>query len=105
MKKGTKFLAALLVLPLAACGAGLGSPIPGNLFSDVRAPGLGIGEASDYKEGRAECESILGLIATGDCSIEAAKRNGGITQVQYVDRKVKNILGVYATYTTIVKGS
>jgi len=31
-------------------------------------------------------------------------KNGGITKVHHVDSKVKNILGVYAEYTTVVYG-
>jgi hypothetical protein len=47
----------------------------------------------------------LGLVATGDCSIQAAKEAGGVREVQNVDVKVKNILGVYAQYTTKVSGN
>ena len=43
-------------------------------------------------------------VALGDCSIEQAMKNGGITKVHHVSSKVRNILGVYAEYTTIVHG-
>jgi len=56
------------------------------------------------KVGTATATSILGLIATGDASIEAATRNGGITKVKYVDYSVKNILGLFGEYTTTVYG-
>lgn len=48
--------------------------------------------------------SYVGLIATGDASIAAAKKAGNITQVSSVDHYTKNILGVYGEYCTIVKG-
>ena len=55
--------------------------------------------------GRAEATSILGLIATGDASIAAAERNGGITQIHHVDYETHNFLGIVATFTTVVYGN
>jgi len=56
------------------------------------------------KFGEAEAQTILGLIAQGDCSIEAAAQDGGITKIHHVDHETKNILGIVATYKTIVYG-
>ena len=94
------FIACLL----SACAAGQGSPIPGSLYAELRAPSLVSSVASAPKEGRAMCKSILGLVALGDCSVAAAKDAGGIQSVQHVDVDVKNYVGVYAEYTTIVRG-
>jgi hypothetical protein len=47
---------------------------------------------------------VLGAIATGDASIEEAKRAGGITQIAFVDHEQFSILGIYATTCTIVHG-
>jgi TRL-like protein family len=96
---------ALVASVSSGCYAGMGAPIPGLLFAQTKSGKLGTASTPDVKTGTATCESILGLIATGDCSIEAAKRNGGLQNVQYTDIQVKNILGVYATYTTIAKGN
>ena len=52
-----------------------------------------------------ECTNILGLIATGDCSISSAKKNGNISAVSTVDWKGTNILGIYSTGRTIVTGN
>jgi hypothetical protein len=101
MKKSGLFL---LGLTLSGCYAGVASPVPGFLYADVKSGKIGTSEVADLKKGVATCESILGLIAVGDCSVEAAKKNGGIAKVQYADSAVKNILGVYATYTTVVHG-
>ena len=103
MKIGRGLLTGVLGLAITGC-AGMAVPIPGGLYAKVQTPQTGISDAADLKTGTAECESILGWIAVGDCSIEAAKKNGGITKVQYSDMHSKNILGVYATYTTVVKG-
>ena len=49
--------------------------------------------------------SYLGLIAVGDCSIEKAKANGGISTISSVDIKRENILGIVTKYVTVVKGN
>ena len=48
--------------------------------------------------------SILGLVAIGDASIDAAKSAGGIAQVASVDHHSFSILGIYGTLCTQVKG-
>ena len=47
---------------------------------------------------------ITGCFASGDASINAACKNGGITKVSWVSYSVNNFLGTYATYTTTVYG-
>ncbi len=54
--------------------------------------------------GEACATSILGVVATGDASIDTAKKNGGVAQVTAVDHHTKSILGVYAKFCTIVYG-
>ena len=56
------------------------------------------------KTGEAKATSILGIIATGDASVAAAAKNGGITKVKTVDVKATSIIGIYATYTVVVTG-
>ena len=48
--------------------------------------------------------SVLGLVATGDASIETAKALGGIKDVVSINYEVNNILGVYGTYCIVVQG-
>ena len=105
MKKSarTAILGLALGVFLSGC-AGTGSPVPGALYAKVKAPQTGEATTGSSKMGKATCESVLGLFAWGDCSIEMAKQNGGLSTVQYSDIEVKNTLGIYATYTTIVRG-
>jgi hypothetical protein len=56
------------------------------------------------KTGEACVNSYLSLVSTGDGSINTAKANGGITKVATVDYNAFNVLGVYGSYCTIVKG-
>lgn len=55
------------------------------------------------KHGRSQSKGVI-LFHTGDASIGAAMRDGGITKVHHVDYDVKNILFLYNETTTIVYG-
>ncbi|HVN40434.1 MAG TPA: TRL-like family protein [Myxococcota bacterium] len=100
-------LGALMVLaaclPLAGC-ISVATPAIGILFTDVTYAADGQG-AIGAKEGKACAQSILGLIAQGDASIEAAAKNGGIKTVSTIDHSAKNMLGIIGDYCTIVHGS
>ena len=97
------FLVSLSVLLFTGC-ATAPTPVPGFLIGNVSYSGFVSAEQGGNKVGRATCKSILGIISSGDCSIEAAKRNGGITTVSTVDYESTNVLGFYASYTTTVTG-
>ena len=55
------------------------------------------------KKGTATCKGIV-LFTTGDNSVQKAMENGGIKKVHHVDYKVKNILGIIGSTSTIVWG-
>jgi len=57
------------------------------------------------KTGQSCATSWLYLVALGDNSVETAKVAGGITKVATIDYEVKNLLGIYGSYCTIVKGN
>ncbi len=57
------------------------------------------------KHGEACSQNILGIAATGDSSIEAAKQRAGITQVTNVDRDYLNILFLYGQTCVHVYGN
>jgi hypothetical protein len=79
------------------------TPMTGTLYVDMKGP-IAVGDASgSSKVGTAKATAIIGIV-TGDASISAAMQNGGITKVHHVDSQVKNILGIYAEYTTTVYG-
>jgi len=87
--------------------AGAATPVTGVAFTEVKYP-MAVtnlkGDTQKLKKGEAMCTSILGLVATGDASVEAARLNGGITKVHWVDVYVRNILGLYAEYKVVVWG-
>jgi hypothetical protein len=89
---------------LSGCAV-VASPV-GNalLFTSVQGPVATGPAVSTPKQGRACASNIIGIIATGDASIAAAKRAGGITNVASVDHDSLNILGLYSRFCTIVAG-
>jgi hypothetical protein len=101
MKK--KFLGLAAACALFAGCAAVATPVYG-WYTDVtwgtEVPNGPFGS----KSGTAMATSIIGLIAQGDCSIEAAAKAGGITKVMTVEHHSKNILGFYAEFTTKVTG-
>lgn len=97
---------SVCVVMLASLGMlfGCASPMPmGALYTELKLP-ITATAISGRKHGSAGCTSVLGLVATGDCSIETAKRNGGITKVSGVDWEAKNILGLFGDYKVNVYG-
>ncbi len=105
MRKKNKMQLILLIvlLPLLI---GCATPYPvGFLYTEIKLPVEGeavSGKAT--KVGIAECKSIMGWVATGDCSIDAAVKDGNITKIHYIDWEAENILGVIGKYKTIVYG-
>ena len=100
----TKILSVAALAAILFSGCASSTPT-GALFTGVKLPVSGNQGASGNKTGEASCMSLLGILATGDCSVSTAAKNGGITQVQSVDTRVDSILGIINSYTTIVKGN
>jgi len=108
LKLARALLGITLAIPLTGCFfAAPVIPPSGMFFSDIKAPmDIDMNKTPvAAKSGEAMTTSILGLVATGDCSIKAAAQAGGITTIESVDYKYYNVLGVYQTFTTIVHGN
>jgi len=107
-----KLLCLLMVaaLGISACVM-TKAPIQGSLVNDVVVPGeINLSQADGrMAEGRAMASGILGVV-TGDCSYKAALQDAlersGARELKniVIDYHVKNILFIYAEYTTIVRG-
>jgi hypothetical protein len=96
--------AAVSVIPGCAIATGGNGYLSGTIYSGYKMGGA-VGPGTGTKSGEACASSILGVFASGDASIAAAKTAGGITQVAHVDHTIMSILGVYATTCTVVVGS
>lgn len=97
-------LAAVALFAATGCFASARAPVVGILYVEATAGEAATSNSGASKSGEACASSILGLIGTGDASINAAAKNAGITRIAYVDSKSMNILGLYARYCTIVHG-
>src|SRR5687768_1115738 len=103
-KTVSSFLVALTCATLTAgCGVMAHGPVTGPIVIDQRGPVAAGTATGRSKVGRAQAHGIL-IFATGDASISAAMKNGGITRIHHVDSLTSNYFGVYATYETIVYG-
>jgi hypothetical protein len=97
-------LAALgLCLVLSACAYAT-SPVTGFLYSDVDNSQAVTSNRAGNRAGEACAHSLFGLVAYGDASTEAARRNGGVTEITSVDSTANNYFGVYAKHCIIVRG-
>jgi hypothetical protein len=95
---------ALTGLSLSGCQI-VASPLAGGIFNETKYGDVATDAAAATKEGKACATSILGLVATGDASVQAAKTAGGISTVAVVDHSAKNIVGVFGEWCTIVRGN
>ncbi|NPV14612.1 hypothetical protein HPY86_06740 [candidate division WOR-3 bacterium] len=81
----------------------------GTLYTSVKTPASAVAyygpqATSNAKVAKVTATNILGLIATGDASLEAAMRESGIKKVHHIDQEVTSILGLWSTYTIYVYG-
>ncbi len=95
---------ALVGISLSGCQI-VASPMAGVIYNETKYGDVATDEAGASKEGKACGQSILGWVATGDASVQAAKAAGGITKVASVDHSAKNILGILGEWCTIVRGN
>lgn len=105
---GTLLLASWLLTGCYAGMASTGTGVPGLLYANTITPEVGTsvtGNPAGPKVGRATCQTFLGLIASGDCTVEAAAASAKITRVHTVARQVENMFSFYARVTIIVTGS
>ena len=98
-----KLFVAASILALSACTAPqthIGSAMIMTNMKDSQIAN----ESNGTKVGRTCAVNYLGIFATGDMSVEAAKKAGKITKVATVDRDIKNYV-VFAEVCTVVTGN
>lgn len=75
----------------------------GSIFTSTKMGVYG-NQVGGSKMGEACTMTILGLIAVGDGSVEAAAQNGNIKKVNTIDLNGFSVLGLFANLCTVVKG-
>jgi hypothetical protein len=96
-------IAGIGIMLLTGCQP-VASPLMGIIYNDTKFGYLATSNSGDTKEGKACAQTIMGLVATGDASISAAKGAGGVTEVAQVEHTAHSILGIVGDFCTIVKG-
>ena len=100
-------LAVTVLVPVLVMTGGCAmarSPVTGFAYTSTQAGLSATSNQTGNRVGKACANSYLGIIATGDASIETARRNGGITMITSIDEESSSTLGVYAEYCTVVRG-
>lgn len=104
MKKVYLSAAATLALLLSSCAA---IPTPagmGVLYTGVNTGEIATSNTIGKKVGTSSATNVLGLVAVGNASIQAAAKNAGIKKISHVDAKRTSILGLFGSYTIQVYG-
>jgi len=93
-------LTVLLAFTLSGCAM---------LYNDLKTPLPTLstatrGEGTEHV-GKASCSWYVWCVAVGDCSVQAAMKNGGISKVHHVDSEITSyFFGIYSRFTTVVYG-
>ena len=95
---------ALLLCAAALALTGCATYYPAGAFFTQGTMGVQADSGKGNKTGRACMKSYLGMIATGDASIDAAKRAGNISKVSTINYEVNNVLGIVGEYCLVVTG-
>jgi len=96
---------AALGFSTSGCAYVTRAPLTGLIYEDTQQGESVSSNDVGAKRGEACATSILGWVATGDASVTAAAKAGGITKISHVDSSASDILLVYAEYCTVVYGS
>jgi hypothetical protein len=85
----------------------LSTAASGCLFAHVRTPMGTVNRTISVqdKSGSSSCDSLLWLVAWGDCGIQAAAKDGNLTTLEYADEEIMSVcFGLWIHSTTIVYG-
>ena len=98
------FITAAATFGLSSCAV-VATPVgSGLIVTNSKSGEVATSNDLGTKVGTAKSLNVLGLVVSGDASIEAAAKSAGIKKISHVDSKKTTILGIYTTHTTIVYG-
>lgn len=104
MKKLMALSLAVTVSAVSGCAV-VGAPVSnGMIVTNLKGPGHATTSVDATKQGTGCATNILGLFASGDASIDTAKKSARITEVSSVDYQSNSLLGIYARFCVIVRG-
>jgi hypothetical protein len=88
---------------VSGCATSGASPNGWALIKQEKIPAFVTDNAKAIKTGRACAQNVLSVYASGDASIEAAKKEGNITRVADVAYEMENYV-VFGKVCTVVRG-
>lgn len=97
----TLLASALFVTGCASVASPVGN---GVILTSVDGPVTVTENVGSKKKGEACASNVLGLFATGDASIEKARRQGDVAKVSSVDHSSFSLLFLYSKFCTVVHG-
>ncbi|MCX6116044.1 MAG: TRL-like family protein [Proteobacteria bacterium] len=100
-----RVISSAFLLSFVVSCASAHSPVSGFWYTNAKGGTGATSEAIGSKKGKACASSILGIIGTGDASIAAAAKQGGISKVSTADYSAFSVLGFYAESCTLVTGN
>lgn len=104
MKKLVMSAAAVVALTLASCSTITTGSGVGVLYTGVTEGQIATSNEVGTKVGESSTIGVLGLVSIGDASIQKAAKQAGISKISHVDVKKTSVLGLFASYKTIVYG-
>jgi predicted small lipoprotein YifL len=114
MKRALMSLGVLIgVASLSGCGIGAAyyqpsgvTPTAGIVMETTSGGILHDNGVTPTKTGKACGTSILGIVASGDTTVEAAMNNGGIKKAVFTQQQIRYFVwGAYVEICTIAKGN
>ena len=81
------------------------TPVMGVAVTSVQSPVTATASDQSAPTGKSCAYSIMGLVAWGDASINTAKNAGQIKQVASVDFNTVNVLAIFGSFCTVVRGN
>ncbi|HPN84017.1 MAG TPA: TRL-like family protein [Victivallales bacterium] len=103
MKMFYVLIMALTMASVAGCAFAPVVPPRGVMYNDQKAPLFG-GRSAGSQSGESSAHNVMMLVGWGDCSIDAASKNGNIKLIKNVDYEMFSIFIFYQRFTTIVYG-
>lgn len=101
MKKLFNAIAVVAVLSLSSCAY---VPYVAGIYHEVSTPVTATSNVVGTKVGKASAVNVLGIVAAGNASINAAAKDAGIKKISHVDKKEYSVLGLFSKVTTFVYG-
>jgi len=81
------------------------TPVMGVVVTAAQGPITATAYDQSARTGTSCAYSILGLVAFGDASINAAMNAGQIKQVASVDFDTTNVLAIFGSFCAVVRGN